>query len=531
MTTETANVNIRFGAEQFKAFRRAITNHHGWSAYQKAHQINIAKQGSKAELLEYARILGIDPAEYAASNNETPDQQDASSPDMPSIIDMRIHTALDISSAVQAARAINPKLVPDYQSMSGDALDTIADLFGVDAAGMRLAYQEEQAREKADQEAQEARLALEREQAHAMAPVPAKSAISAPTSPSEAPNYRPTYTEHMLGNVLPWIDWQAEHEPDKRITEYKTRQVRVINETHALVPAIDKHFAPSKPHMVALRNVSAGYHVFFHGERGTGKSAGAQWIAACLNRPFVTINHNGGTEPLDLLGQRTPAKGGGMEYHEGILTTAVQVPGCVILVDEPSFSRESVHAVYQTGLSSRKLVLAEDNGRVVPFAPGVTFIFADNTDGEGDETGLYTGTGLLNAAFLDRSVIKCEITHLNPEREAHVIHARTGLSLPESRAIARFAATARSKALSGDVQAPVSLRRLLSWAAQIMLGEDDATGFEYAVTNLSPRNDRAFYSQMQLQACEALELARRGQSGVNIMPNAPDNSENPETDQ
>ena len=196
------------------------------------------------------------------------------------------------------------------------------------------------------------------------------------------------------------------------------------------------------------------------------------------------------TETAELIGQRMPKAGGGTVFREGALVQAMQVPGCVVLLDEPSFLRPGAAAVLQTMLDTGVVYLKEDNNRCVEMAPGVIILAADNTALNGDETGRYADTLVQNIALQDRFGFIVPLDYMPESQEANVLVARTGVPMAAARAMVGFASTTRKGAANGQLTAGCSLRRLMAWATAVNSGIPSAAAFKSTVFNATDAADR-----------------------------------------
>jgi len=256
-------------------------------------------------------------------------------------------------------------------------------------------------------------------------------------------------------------------------------------------------------HSRACDDMSPARHAtrpFFFGPAGTGKTTLAHQFAARTGRPFVRIALDRGTEAVELIGQRLITETGGTSFHDGALTSAMQIPGCVILLDEPSFLKPGVAAVLQTILDTGAVYLKEDGNRRVSLARGAMIIAADNTNLTGDATGRYQDTQVQNMALQDRFGYFCRIDFLPRPAEVKVLSSRTGISEKTARVMVDYASLTREQAELGQLTAGVGLRRLQAWAYGIVGGMTSAAAFHTAILNPADESDAETLRSIALNA-------------------------------
>jgi cobaltochelatase CobS len=289
--------------------------------------------------------------------------------------------------------------------------------------------------------------------------------------------------------------------------EIGQRATEIWDGAHPDTPEIDPLYVfPGDETAIALTQIARGRNVYTFGPAGTGKTEFAEQLAARLRRPFALISCDASTDGPTLVGMTVP-KGDAVAWQDGQLTRAIQIPGCVILIDEPSMARPGALAVLHNVLAKRVLWPGE-TGRRVPCAQGVLFITADNTAGLGGGARRgYTDTNRLNMAFLDRFGARIDFTYLPEEAEARVIVARTGCTPELAELLVKAAGLTRAAADAESITNGIGLRRLMAWAELLTDGIDVARAFKVAILNAAPEQDRETLRQQCSLAVDAANVA------------------------
>ena len=200
------------------------------------------------------------------------------------------------------------------------------------------------------------------------------------------------------------------------------------------------------------------------GPTGIGKSTLIEQIAACLNWGVVRVAASGGLTEADLLGEWT-VRGGETVFNYGFLPRAMR-EGAICLIDEIDGLEPSVaFSLHQMMEDGGRLVLLQNGGEVIEPHPRFRLVCTANTLGHGDDSGLYTGTRVLNAAFLDRFASVIRMKHLDQQNEVEVLMRR----VPEcgedlARKLVGVAAAVRQAAENDQVFCTFSTRRLIDVA-------------------------------------------------------------------
>lgn len=279
------------------------------------------------------------------------------------------------------------------------------------------------------------------------------------------------------------------------------------NDTSA--PAIDPHYIWPARFPFALSCLADCSPIYLHGPAGTGKTTLAEQMAAHLGRPFVRIACTNTTEGVELTGQTVPHPEHGHVWKDGALAAAVRIPGCVVLIDEPSIARAGAIMVLQSVLESgpqRALTIA-DTGERIALAPHVLIIFADNTNGTGDSTGRYEDTGRLNAATRNRFGAYIRVSYLDAAREAKMLAARSGAPIALARILVDFAHLTRQQTGAGLTEG-VGPRPLVALARHLLRGAPVQEACEVSILDRESDSDRAILDALCKSKLDDASIAR-----------------------
>ncbi|WP_354734611.1 MoxR family ATPase [Acinetobacter nosocomialis] len=226
------------------------------------------------------------------------------------------------------------------------------------------------------------------------------------------------------------------------------------------------------------------------GHKGAGKSELAEQIAARTGRPFVRIQHTSNTEEAHIVGMWT-VKNGETVFEFGPLALAMK-NGWMYLADEYDFAQPSVLSVYQAVLEGKPLMIkeADKENRLIKPHPNFRFIATGNTNGSGDETGLYQGTNLQNSANYDRFGSVIYKSYMKKSDESLIIQKRVGLCEEDADKLVDFANLVRDQYAASKISDTISPRSLIN-AAMIGLRRNDFKhGLKLAFSNKLSKVDK-----------------------------------------
>jgi hypothetical protein len=258
----------------------------------------------------------------------------------------------------------------------------------------------------------------------------------------------------------------------------------------------------------ALKNLERGSNFWQWGEKGTGKTKFAEQLAARLGRPYFRVSLDKTSEKGEFIGQDQISAGTSF-FAAGQVLQAYVTPGAICLLDEADHTRPDYVTTLHALLEKGSTFTVTSTGEVFKRAPGMVFVAAANTNGTGDMTGRYAGTGSLNSALSDRFAHFFRVSFLPEQQEIDLLFSRHGGALQVavypagldcyrdgSRAVTREDAaklvnvfTKCRAEVGGALVEPPSLRRAFAFMEALSDGLAPELAWEIAVVNPSPEDD------------------------------------------
>ena len=242
----------------------------------------------------------------------------------------------------------------------------------------------------------------------------------------------------------------------------------IVNPDHPdMVPEVSDDYVYD---VDELKNVILGLELkiptYVWGHKGSGKSDLFEQIAARTGRAYMRAQHTVNTEESHIVGQWA-VKDGHTVFELGPLPVAM-LNGWIYCADEYDFAMPSVLSVYQAVLEGKALVIKEADAanRIIKPHPNFRFVATGNTNGSGDETGLYQGTMIQNSANYDRFGMVIHKQYMKKAAESKILQNRVGLVKEDADKMVDFAALVR-EAYDGAKISDVISPRTLIYAATI----------------------------------------------------------------
>jgi cobaltochelatase CobS len=266
------------------------------------------------------------------------------------------------------------------------------------------------------------------------------------------------------------------------LRDRKGNPVEVDLWDHPEAPAVDPVYIWSEDLLAALLLGQDGAKVWLGGPKGTGKTEAARQFAARTGRAFIRFNFRKFTTSEDYIGA-TGLQSGSTSFVPGPVLAGLTTPGAVVLLDELT-NIDPGEAAPLNGLlePSGSVSIGGSSWSVLP---GVLVVAADNTLGNGDDSGRYAGTRVMNSALVDRFSLVMRMDYLprDMEVQALVSHTRCDPRLAEH--VIDAVRLCREKVSTGDLVDAPSIRSCIGFVRALRL-MPVAKAWAAAVSNRQP---------------------------------------------
>ena len=242
---------------------------------------------------------------------------------------------------------------------------------------------------------------------------------------------------------------------------------------HPHVPVIDPSYIFRPEELLrCLYALLTNQRAYFYGHTGTGKTTLIEQVAARLLWPFMRVNFDSEITRMDLIGRDTLSTEGGVtvsKFEDGILPQAMSGP-YILCCDEVDFVRPDVAYVMQRALEGNGLLLTEDGGRVIEANPMFRMFATGNTQGQGDEHGMYAGARPQSMAFLDRFTVWCQVDYLGANDRKKLIKAKVpSLTADQLELVHKYSSEHIAAFTNAKIMQPLSPRGMISLAQAIAM--------------------------------------------------------------
>jgi cobaltochelatase CobS len=269
------------------------------------------------------------------------------------------------------------------------------------------------------------------------------------------------------------------------------------------IPKNDELWMPGTKEYKSMEEIAVGIedrdNIFIYGPHGSGKTTLIKQLGALTNTPVFIFNIIEGVTPDDFIGSMNlSANSDGnviTEWKDGMFTRLWE-RGFYIVFDEITASPANLLMRLHSVLDGGDLCIFEDNGRIVKKHPRTRFFATDNTNGRGDDTGMYVGTNLLNEATLDRFGTVVEYTYTEPDNEKEIITNKGGVTKNFASKMVAVANKIREAYDKEECYCTISTRRLIDWAKKTKRFGDVRRASEVTILNKLNRGDKKFVNDI-----------------------------------
>jgi cobaltochelatase CobS len=264
-----------------------------------------------------------------------------------------------------------------------------------------------------------------------------------------------------------------------------------------MVPDLDPNYVFNLDILKSLlMGIELGIPTYVWGHAGVGKTTIFEQIAARTQRPMLRVQHTANMEEEHIVGGWR-LRDGKTVFDLGPLPMAMKY-GWLYMADEYDFGRPEVLSVYQPVLEGKPLVIkeADIDNRVIRPHPNFRIGATGNTNGQGDESGLYQGTNMQNAANYERFGIVERMPYMDKKLEAVLVSQQAEIPLEDAKKLVDFATRIRDEFDGAKIGNPISPRSLI-FAARIGVARlNYKAGLEKAYINRLSSVDRETATQV-----------------------------------
>jgi MoxR-like ATPase len=171
--------------------------------------------------------------------------------------------------------------------------------------------------------------------------------------------------------------------------------------------------------------------------------------------------------------------------------------GYGLLLDEADAAPSvAMFSMYRLMDNKAMHVVRKGLDAVIPLNPEFRIIGTQNTEGRGDDRGLYHGRAYQDEAFLDRWRNTIRVDYPTMDEEVLILRKRTGISGSQAESIVKAAQSMRSALHKDEILLTCTLRRTLSVSANVAIGMTPEKAWGLAVLNRATAEDRSSLDQI-----------------------------------
>jgi MoxR-like ATPase len=270
-------------------------------------------------------------------------------------------------------------------------------------------------------------------------------------------------------------------------------------ERETLVPDRIDTYVPFGHFDTVERVVASGmfYPMFITGLSGNGKTTMVDQVCAKLDRELFRVNITSATDEDDLLGGFRLINGETV-WQDGPVVEAMK-RGAVLLLDEIDLAGSAIMCLQP--VLEGKGVFLKKIGQFIKPADGFTVVATANTKGQGDESGKFVATNILNEAFLDRFPVTLEQDYPAKSTEKRIVLKVMKSLGTEDKDFAGklvdWSEGIRRCYAENAVDEIITTRRLVNIATAFSIFGDRRRSIEMAISRFDNATKEAFLSMYE----------------------------------
>jgi len=238
----------------------------------------------------------------------------------------------------------------------------------------------------------------------------------------------------------------------------------------AYVPERDENYHFPAWTLEFTKMMDNGVNCWLYGGTGAGKSSLVEQLCAIGRLPMLYQSFHEDLKPDQLKGGMKLVDGNTV-WVDGPVTKAYR-EGFVLLLDEFDAFPPEVQFCLFAILDRKPLILEENDNEVIQPHSNFRVIATGNTQGRGDESGMYAGTNVLNRALLNRIGPWFKVDYPT-EAVYKTIIMKEGVRRDVAEVMARLAKEINAASMNGTLTETFSLRdaRRISKVAELLDGD------------------------------------------------------------
>lgn len=245
-----------------------------------------------------------------------------------------------------------------------------------------------------------------------------------------------------------------------------------VFENHPLIPVLNENYSFPEDTALELLTVlekPVRNNVWIHGPTQAGKTTLVRNLAAVVQRPLFEINGNVHLLPSSFFG-KPRARAGETYFQHGIVVKWLRHGGWLLINEYDTLDTECVNALKSVLEFPRRLTLVEHDDELIEGHPDCRLIVACNTQGRGDDTGMFINTQVQSIADMARFNAFLEVDYIAEDQEK----AMLATMFPDVPAkaienIVKVANATRAQFKRGQLTRVISTAEAINWCENYQL--------------------------------------------------------------